>query len=329
VAERILVVDDDAQMRRLLARLLAADGFACEAAGTADAARRAIAEREPELVLLDVGLPDESGLSLARAVAASHPRVRVVMVSGQDDAGVAQTAFDAGAYGYVTKPFKRNEVAIAVRSALRRREVALAHQSRRETLEDDAVQRLSEALRFRDEETGSHVERMSHYCALLARRFGLDPEAMRTASRLHDAGKIAVADSILHKPGPLTDDERAEMQRHAEVGHRLLRGSSIELLDLAAEIALTHHERFDGTGYPRGLRGEEIPLCGRIAGVADCFDALTSDRVYRPALPVSEAVALLASERGRHFDPTVVDAFLDELGAAPGPASRPREPVPA
>jgi putative two-component system response regulator len=326
--ERIVVVDDDAQMRRLLARLLAADGLESETAGSADEARRLIAEREPELVLMDVGLPGESGLSLARDVAARHPRVRVVMVSGQDDAGVAQRAFDAGAYGYVTKPFKRNEVAIAVRSALRRREVALGEQDRHATLEDETVRRLSQAVRFRDEETGTHIERMSHFCALLARRFGLDPDSMRAASRLHDAGKIAVPDSILRKPGPLTADERAEMQRHAEVGHRLLTGSSMPLLDLAAEIALTHHERYDGKGYPRGLCGEEIPLTGRIAGVADCFDALTSDRVYRDALPVSEAVALLASERGAQFDPEVVDAFLETLAEA-GALAGSAEPVPA
>ena len=156
---------------------------------------------------------------------------------------------------------------------------------------------------------------MSHYCALLATHFDLDPDLMRVASRLHDVGKIATPDSILLKPGPLTADERAEMESHAQTGYELLKGSGIELLDHAALIAWTHHERYDGTGYPRGLAAEDIPLPGRIAGVADVFDALTTQRVYRSALPVDEAVAVLRDERGRHFDPAVVDAFLGDLEA--------------
>jgi putative two-component system response regulator len=332
--ESILVVDDDEQLRRLLVRLMSSEGFACRDAGSIREAREALRHEEADLVLLDVHLPGESGLTFAREIAGRHPGPAVIMVSGADDAEVAGIALDAGAYGYVTKPFKRNEVTIAVQNALRRRRLECESRDQRAMLEDRVVERtaavqdalgrlrlaheetvlrLSKAVEFRDPETGSHIERMSHYCALLATRFGLDPDVVRVASRLHDVGKIAVPDAILQKPGPLSPEERREMERHAAVGHRLLRGSRSELLEVAAEIALTHHERFDGTGYPRGLGGEDIPLVGRIAGVADVFDALTTDRVYRAAIPLDEAVATLKAERGRHFDPKIVDAFLAEI----------------
>jgi excisionase family DNA binding protein len=159
-------------------------------------------------------------------------------------------------------------------------------------------------------EVGSHLQRMSCYCALMAEQLGLDADLIRIASRLHDVGMASVSDGIVGKPGPLTPLERRELEGHAALGHAMLADSGVELLDTAAEIALTHHERFDGAGYPRGLTGAEIPLPGRVAAVADAFDALTTDRVYRPAGSIEEAVETLRSERGRHFDPAVVDAFL-------------------
>jgi putative two-component system response regulator len=162
---------------------------------------------------------------------------------------------------------------------------------------------------------------MSRYCELIAARLGLAPELceqLRIASPMHDVGKIGVADAILLKPGPLDADERAEMERHPVIGYRILSGSGAELLDFAASIAWTHHERFDGSGYPRGLTGEEIPLEGRIAAVADVFDALTSDRVYRPAFSRAQACAMMRAARGSHFDPQVLEVFLeaeDEISA--------------
>jgi diguanylate cyclase (GGDEF)-like protein len=180
----------------------------------------------------------------------------------------------------------------------------------------ETIRRLAFAAEFRNAETGRHTEGMSRYCELLARRLELDEgrcELIRLASGLHDVGKIAIPDRILLKPGSLTDSERRVMERHAEIGHRLLAGSSSELLEVAATIALTHHERFDGTGYPRGLAGEAIPLEGRIAAVADVFDAITSNRVYRAALSFDEAVEELRVGRGGQFDPLVLDSFLEAI----------------
>jgi excisionase family DNA binding protein len=165
-------------------------------------------------------------------------------------------------------------------------------------------------------ETGSHLQRVSGYCALTAGRLGLDTDLIRTASRLHDVGMAGVPDAVTGKPGPLTSSERRELEGHPALGHAMLAGSGVELLDSAAEIAFTHHERFDGAGYPRGLAGEEIFLPGRITAVADAFDALTTDRVYRAAVSVEQAVETLMAERERHFDRRVVDAFLEGLDQA-------------
>ncbi len=179
--------------------------------------------------------------------------------------------------------------------------------------QEEAVRRLSAAAEYRDGATGSHIERVALHCDLIARRLGLDEafcEAIRIASPLHDIGKIGIPDAVLLEPGPLDARERALIERHTEIGHRILSGSGSELLELAASIALTHHEHWDGSGYPAGLRGEEIPLEGRIAAVADVFDALTSDRVYRAAFDVGEALELLRAGRGSQFDPNVLDAFL-------------------
>jgi PAS domain S-box-containing protein len=179
---------------------------------------------------------------------------------------------------------------------------------------EETIRRLSRAAEFRDDDTGGHIERMGRYCELIAARLGLAPELceqLRIASPMHDVGKIGVTDAILLKPGPLDADQRAEMERHPDIGYGILAGSGTELLDLAATLARTHHERFDGSGYPRGLKGEEIPLEGRIAAVADVFDALTSDRTYRARFSCAEAFVMMRTERGSHFDPRVLDAFLE------------------
>ena len=182
--------------------------------------------------------------------------------------------------------------------------------------QEETIMRLSIAVESRDAETGSHIERMGRYCALLASKLGwseAECELLRIASPLHDVGKIAIPDSVLQKPGALTPEERERMQEHAAIGHRILAGSDSPLLDLAARIALTHHEKWDGSGYPRGLAGEDIPLEGRIAAVADVFDALTSDRVYRPAMSLDDAFRILTEGRGSHFDPEIIDAFFSSL----------------
>ncbi len=193
-----------------------------------------------------------------------------------------------------------------------------------EIAQAETVRRLSMAVEFRDEDTGAHIERIGRFSKLLAVQAGREGEfceRLSHAAPLHDVGKVAIPDAILLKPGPLTPDERAIVETHAEEGHRLLRGSSSRILDLAASIALSHHEKWDGSGYPRGLAGETIPVEGRIVAIADVFDALTSDRVYRRAFTVERAVEMMLEQRGLHFDPVLLDAFMEVLGRS-GPDAR-------
>ena len=339
--ERILIVDDEEQIRTLLARLLGAHGYECLTADSAAAARRVLKETNVALVLSDVNMPGESGIEFTREVLAHHPETAVVMVTGMDDPTYADVAIELGAYGYVLKPFKPNELIINVGNALRRRTLEIENRIHRELLEqtvlarttalretiaqlessdtelrrlrEETIRRLSWAAEFRNQETGEHIVRMSLYCALLARLAGLDTEQaelIRIASPMHDVGKIGIPDRILLKPGHLTVEERVVMEAHAEMGHRILAGSGVELLDLAAEMALTHHERIDGSGYPRGLAGNAIPVEGRICAIADVFDALTSDRVYRQAFQPDEARELMLQGRGTQFDADLLDLFV-------------------
>jgi putative two-component system response regulator len=270
-------------------------------------------------------------------VRATYPDTATIMVTGVDDERLAGHAIALGAYGYIVKPFSSTDIAIQVLNALRRRQLEIAQRHERERLEqmveertgelrravddlkrseEETVRRLAAAVEARDHETAVHIERVGDYSALVAISLGLASEhceLIRRSSTLHDVGKIGVADQILLKPGPLTPGERIAMQRHAKIGHDILSGSQLDLLDLAATIAWTHHERVDGTGYPRGLAGDDIPLEGRIVAVVDVYDALTSDRPYRPALSHDRALALMSTGRGTQFDAAVLDAFLTAL----------------
>jgi methanogenic corrinoid protein MtbC1 len=210
------------------------------------------------------------------------------------------------------------------RAALAREADHSSHELRRasselEIAQKEMVKRLSMAVEYRDEDTGAHIERIGRLSTMLAEQIGMESDwcaRLTLAAPLHDVGKVAIPDAILLKPGPLTPEERAIIETHAEEGYRLLRGSSSSVLELAASIALSHQEKWDGTGYPRGLVGEAIPIEGRIVAIADVFDALTTDRVYRGAFPVEEAIRMMSEQRGKHFDPVLLDAFMEVLGRA-------------
>jgi putative two-component system response regulator len=325
VRERVLIVDDDALTLRMLGRILTRNGYRCTKAVDAAEARKALAEAPFDLVLCDVQLPGESGVELVADVLPYNTRTAAVMVSGLDDVALAERALQAGAHGYIVKPYSANDVLMGVLGALsyRRREVDA--DERLNASHEETIRRLCIAVEARDHETAAHVNQMSEYCWLLGLKLGLDEDhcaLIRTAAVMHDVGKIGVADSILLKPGPLDADERIEMERHAEMGYRIMAGSTAPLLQLAATIAWTHHERVDGSGYPRGLVGDEIPIEGRIAAVADVFDALTRDRVYRPRISRAKAVQAIREGRGRHFDTDVTDAFLGVLGRRPAGARK-------
>jgi putative two-component system response regulator len=346
--EEILVVDDDPAILGLIELLLVESGYRCTKAESAEEARQLAAAGRFSLALCDMTMPNESGLDLVVHLSKQDPELAVVMVTGVDDPGTASLALENGAYGYVVKPFTANVLRIAVVNALHRRRLELENRRHRERLaelvqertaefedavarlaqseqalrrsREEAIQRLAKAVALRDGETGSHIERMSTICGRVARTIGLPQrrcDLIRIASPLHDVGKIGIPDSILLNPNPLTPREWQVIRKHPEIGYRMLSGSGEELLDLAATMALTHHERMDGSGYPQRLRGNEIPIEGRIAAVADVFDALTSDRVYQPARPLGEALEIMVDGRGTSFDPRVLDAFLALVESEP------------
>jgi putative two-component system response regulator len=281
------------------------------------------------VAITDHDMPGMTGVEFIRAARAvpGFEHVPIVMVTSNEERRVRREALAAGATDFMMKPFDAIEVRARVsnllaldrarrteqeRAAWLAREVAAAV-SVIEAREREIVTRLVKAAEHRDSDTGDHVNRVAAYVGLIAAGLGFDAERaslFSLASTMHDVGKIAVPDAILLKKGPLTPEERQDMQRHAEKGYRMLEGSGSELVRLAAEIALSHHERWDGAGYPRGLKGDEIPIGGRIVAVADVFDALVSERPYKKAWPADEARAHLVASAGSHFDPACVEAFL-------------------
>jgi len=336
----VLIVDDQEQVRRALDRLLTAEGYQCRQAGSVDEAQAAVRAWDGPLdvVLCDIDMPGGSGLELVDWLATAHPRTAVLMVTACDDPAVAERVLVAGADGYIVKPFDRNQIVINLADVLRRRQreslhienQALLHElldrtgDQLDAVYEESLRRLAVAAEQRDPETAEHLERMARYSELLARTIGCDArwcDMLRAASPMHDVGKLGVPDAILLKTGRFTEEERTAMQTHAEIGHRILDGSSSPLLQLAASVAYTHHEWWDGTGYPRRLAGEDIPLEGRIVAVADVFDALTTARRYKGALPLDEAEDVMRSEVG-HFDPELLDAFFSDRYALEAIRSR-------
>lgn len=345
---KVLVVDGDAAFRRSTALTLERNGYIClEAVSGTEAHEILLADDDVAAVLCDITNPGGSGVDLLSDVTADFPDVAAVATTGVDTAAAADASFRLGAFGYLVKPFGTNELLNNLAGALRRRDLEQEHRravraleqtiARTRTLgglletlegasdaplqEEEVMARLSRAVSMRDEETGRHIERMSRYAMVIAKAVGFTErslEDLRLATALHDVGKIGIADGILLKPGPLSVEEHTAMQRHSLIGFQFLADSTSELLRAAADIALSHHEWWDGGGYPRGLHGEEIPEEARIAAVADVFDALTSNRVYRPGLTFDEALAIMADLRGRQFEPRLLDAFvssMDEVAA--------------
>jgi len=334
---RILIVDDERDLRVIFKRFLEVDGYSCQTAESAEEALKQLATEEFSLIITDINMPGRSGLDLLRESKIRFPEMAVLVISAVDDRKVAVKALELGAFAYMIKPVSRNELAINVINGLRHRFLEIEHRRQNGRLEElvqrrtrrlvqakqelaiaseETVLRLAKAAEFRDDETAQHTLRMSHYCKLIAEKLGFDRERcelIRLASQLHDVGKIGIPDAILLKPGKLREEEFALMKEHAMFGFRILSDSKAVLLQTGAIIARNHHERYDGNGYPDAIAGEKIPIEARIAAVADVFDALTSKRVYKDPVPVSQATDILFKDSGKHFDPHLVKIFLENL----------------
>jgi len=323
---RILVVDDDQSNVRALTRLLRAAGYTSILATTnPEEVRSLYRDQEPDLVLLDLHMPGLDGIGVLeqlRADAAPHTYLPVLVLTGDSSQDARRRALAAGAKDFVTKPFEVDEVILRIRNLLETRYLHLAITAQNQALEQrvaertaeldgaylDTLERLALAAEFRDDETGRHTERVGEAAVLLGAALGLAEEdlfLLRRAAPLHDVGKIAVPDAVLRKPGPLSGDEWEIMKGHAPMGAQILSGGRSRVIQLAEEVARFHHEQWDGNGYPEGLAGEAIPLAARLVSIADVFDALTSDRVYRKAWPAAEVLAYIQEYAGRRFDPQI------------------------
>jgi response regulator RpfG family c-di-GMP phosphodiesterase len=327
---RILIVDDEPEITAILSDLFAAKYYSTSAA-SAEEALQVLAKNDYELVVSDITMPGMSGLEMIPHVRNMSPNTVVVMISGMQTVESAIDALRLGAFDYVMKPFDLRQVEAVVKRALEHHGLMIAKQRYEDHLEELVEQRTAEldqalnsledayrstlraltaALETRDLETHGHSERVVTYSLRLGREYGLDSgriKALEFGSLLHDIGKIGVPDSILRKPAKLTDEEWVLMREHPLHGQSILRG--IEFLQGAALVVAQHHEKWDGSGYPRGLSGEDIDLCARIFSVADAFDAMTSNRVYRKGKPYQDAAKELDDWAGKQFDPKVVEAF--------------------
>lgn len=331
--QTIFLVDDEPVNLKLLQRVLTAEGYRhLVPLGDPTRVLDAYRQHQPALILLDLNMPGMDGFEVMRQLQALNDPLcpPIIILTAQNDQHSLLRALERGARDYLTKPFDRRELLMRVRNILdahvahrlvRYQNDHLDEMVRAKTLELqntrlEIIRRLGHAAEYRDEETGNHIIRMSQMCVLLAHKLGWseqDCELILHASPMHDIGKIGIPDAILLKPGKLDGDEWTIMKTHAEIGARLLEGNDSELLSMAREIALSHHEKWDGSGYPSGLAGEDIPLSGRIAALADVFDALTSERPYKKPWKLEDAVGLIRDNRGTHFDPCLVDLFLDDV----------------
>jgi len=312
---RILIVDDEPAGREVLGSLLSVEPYDLTFANDGHEALAAIAQTPPDLMLLDVMMPGLDGLEVCRRVRADTPlrELPVILVTALDDRASRLRGLEAGADDFISKPFDRLELRARVRTVVRlnRYRSLLDERARVTESYERALEGWTRALDLRDRETEGHTQRVTSLTVALAEAAGLsleEREAIRRGSLLHDIGKMGVPDAILHKPGPLTDDEREVMRRHPTAARDLL--APMAFLGPALDIPYCHHERWDGTGYPRQLRGEAIPIAARLFAVVDTYDALISERPYKPAWSPAEALAEIEAGAGSHFDPAVVDLFV-------------------
>ncbi len=332
-APKILVVDDEFAICQVIQDYLSLRHFDVSTASSYDEACAVLALKSFDILLSDIRMPGKSGTDLLRYVRRHHPRIATVLFTGYADIGLAVSSMQEGAYDFILKPIHLEQVHMSIHNALEKR--ALKDEVRRyqkgleelvekrtkelrealrrvEAANLDTVTRLSRAAEMRDDETGNHVLRIRSYSAALARELKLAPDEidnLYVASSMHDIGKIGIPDQVLLKPGKLDEDELMIMRRHAEIGAKILSDADSPMLRIAQVVARSHHEKWDGSGYPDGLQQDKIPIYGRIVALADVWDALTTRRCYKPAFGLQASTEIINKSAGSHFDPDVVEAF--------------------
>ncbi len=331
----ILIVDDSEANRLVLLGQVTTLGHTPILAENGLIALQKTTEYQPDLILLDIMMPQMDGYQvLARLKSDSFMRhIPVIMVSANDEIESVASCIEQGAVDFLTKPFNPIILKARIKSALANKDLHDQQEAHRKTIREynekleekvrertqdleetrlEVIQRLGRTAEYRDNETGQHVLRMSHYSARLGKELGMNEnecQLLQWTSPMHDIGKIGIPDGILLKPGPLTADERKIMETHTTIGGEILGGGKSDLIKMAETIALTHQEKWDGTGYPKGLKGKEIPLVGQITAICDVFDAITSKRPYKEEYSIEEALEYITSQSGKHFGPHLVEIF--------------------
>jgi putative two-component system response regulator len=332
----ILVVDDDPFIRKMMCQVLTREGYSADSVADGQTALDRVSTDSPDLILLDLKMPGMDGFEFVEHIKENDETsdIPIITITGHDTVDNHVKAFDLGIDGYISKTAARASIIAMVRAHLKVKQLNDQMKEHQENLETqvalrtaqlnqaleqlrnaslDTVYKLTSASEYRDTETGAHIRRMSHYSAVIAQKMGLKDktvEALLYAAPMHDIGKIGIPDKILLKPGKLSAGEWEIMKKHTTIGADILKGSNINFIRMGETIALSHHEKWDGSGYPYGLKGRKIPLVGRITAIADVFDALTSKRSYKEAFSIERSHEIIRQERGKHFDPDVVDAFF-------------------
>lgn len=336
----ILVVDDTPANLKLLTAMLKEQGYKVRPVPSGPLALKAAKSEPPDVVLLDVMMPDMDGFEVARRLRNEEEtrNVPIVMVTALNDLESRVKALEAGADDFLTKPVEEPEVKARVKTLIKvkryndymvnyQKELEIEVEKKTRELKNafelikgaslETIFRLSKAAEYKDEETGNHTKRVSSYSEVIARNMGLPDnlvEAIKYASPMHDIGKIGIPDHILLKPGKLDDEEWVIMREHTVIGEKILEGSDFQYIKIARNIALTHHEKWNGTGYPRGIKGTDIAIEGRITAVGDVFDALISKRPYKPPFTYEKAFEIIKEGRSSHFDPEAVDSLIAKSG---------------
>ncbi len=329
---RVLIVGDEPHVAALLEKNLCGNVGVCQRAEHGEEAMEQLNRHAFDLVVSDIGMPGTTAIDLVTFITGNHPDTAVVLITGLEHRERAIAAIQLGAFGYILKPCSDDELLIIAANALERRRLGLVAKAFEEELgrevshrirevaeeKEEILFRLVSAMQYRDDESAAHICRIGLYSAAIARERGYGAEQvdlMRLAAPMHDIGKIGIPDSILRKPARLTDEEFEVIKKHTIIGGQILESSDAPVVQLGREIALGHHEKWDGSGYPQGLAHEAIPESARIVAIADVYDVLTHDRVYKPRFTESQALDIMAGVRGSHFDPDVFDTFLKSLPA--------------